>query len=354
MMPLVAHSNAGGIMNALTHYPRLAHNHVEARPCDPALCEKVLSDWFGHPVILLSSGRAGINIALKALGMHRYRSRLRVPPFLSTCVLNAITPFAFPVDIGQNGDGMLWYHQYGFPQRNAPLHPNVIEDCAHSFFSTAITGERDWASDVAIFSLPKFFDIEGMAGGIIVRNPELEEELRSIVAEAPDDIPEVRMWMRRIISSAFNVEGSAVEKLFVGSAYELLPQFIRADPHDLAGFPASTGEIRAIGHKRRERMEFVVDFFGQKAFPESLLWNYGQIMPFAIPCFSISDEKMREKADHLLKDIGIHAGIYRVDVRRDCRNAEYRPCILLPCHQNIPLNRLEEACTIIASCGDNR
>ncbi len=354
MMPFITPLDNAGTVRTITHYPRPVRHDDKPEPSDPVLCEKVLSDWFGHPVILLSSGRAGINIVLKALGMHRYRSRLCVPPFLSTCVLNAITPFAFPVDMGQNGDGMLWYHQYGFPQRNAPLHPNVIEDCAHSFFATAITGERDWASDVAIFSLPKFFNIEGMAGGIIVRNPELEEKLRCIVAEAPDDIPEVRMWMRKIIASAFDVEGSSHEKLFVGSAYELLTQFIKPDSYDLAGFPASTDEIREVGRKRRERMEFVVDFFGKNAFPELLLWNYEQIMPFAMPCFSISDEKMREKADCLLKDIGVHAGIYRIDIRRDCRNPEYRPCILLPCHQNVPLNRLEEACTIIASCGGVR
>lgn len=353
MMPLVAPSDNAGMRSSLTHYPRLAYNHFENDSCDPTSCEKVLSEWFGYPVILLSSGRAGINIVLKALGMHRYRSRLRVPPFLSTCVLNAITPFAFPVDIGQSGDGMLWYHQYGFPQRNLPLHPNVIEDCAHSFFTTATTGERVWASDVAIFSLPKFFSIAGMAGGIIVRNSELEERLRTIVAEAPDDIPEVRMWMRRIISSAFNVEDS-IEKLFVGSAYELLPQFMRPDPHDLAGFPTTTDEIRTIGRQRRERMEFVVDFFGRQAFPESLMRDYEHIMPFAMPCFSISDEKMREKADYLLMDIGIHAGIYRVDVNRDCNSPDYRPCILLPCHQNVSLNRLEDACAIIASCADKR
>jgi len=312
----------------------------------------VLSDWFGYPVILLSSGRAGINIALKAMGFHRYQSTLRVPAFLSTCVMNAITPLAFPVGIAQHGDGMLWYHQFGFQQRHIPSHPNVIEDCAHSFFSTANTGDRKWASDVAIFSLPKFFDIEGMAGGIIVRNAALEEKLRRIVEDAPKDIPEARNWMRKTIAGAFNVEAPLNEKLFVTSAYELLLQFIRPDRDDLAGLPSSTEEIRTIGRARRERLQFVVEFFGESAFPTSLLWNYENIMPFGIPYFGISDDRRREEADALLRDIGIHAGIYRVDVRRDCINAEYWPCILLPCHQNLPLKRLEEACTIIASYRD--
>jgi hypothetical protein len=137
----------------------------------------------------------------------------------------------------------------------------------------------------------------------------------------------------------------------VGSAYELLSEFIRPNSHDLAGFPTSVGEIRKIGKERRERMELVVDYFGRSAFPESLLWGYEQIVPFAMPCFSIADGKSREKADHLLAEIGVHAGIYQVDVKRDCLNPEYRPCILLPCHQNVPLDRLEKACAIIASCG---
>lgn len=84
------------------------------------------------------------------------------------------------------------------------------------------------------------------------------------------------------------------------------------------------------------------------------MWGYERIMPFAMPCFSIVDEKLREKASHLLEEIGIHAGIYQVDVNRDYCNPEYRSCILLPCHQNVPLNKLEEACAIIASFGDKR
>jgi hypothetical protein len=353
-MPFITPSCSSGKEYSVTHYPRLVDHADMQEPSDPALCEKVLSEWFGHPVILLSSGRAGINIALKAMGFHRYRSKFQVPPFLSTCVLNAIAPFAFPVELTQKGEGMLWYHQYGFPQRNAPLHSNVIEDCAHSFFSTPNTGEREWVGDVSIFSLPKFFNIAGMAGGIIVRNVELEEKLRTIVVSAPDDTEDVRIWMRAIIASAFDSEGSPIEKLFVSSAYELLSQFIKPDSNDLAGFPTSVDEIKKIGQKRRERMEFVVDYFGKDAFPEPLLWGYERIMPFAMPCFSIVDEKLREKASHLLEEIGIHAGIYQVDVNRDYCNPEYRSCILLPCHQNAPLNKLEEACEIIASFGDKR
>jgi len=354
MMPFISSADNAGTARTLSHYPRPAANRDKPEPRDTASCEKILAEWFGRPVILLSSGKAGINTVLQALGMHRYRNRLSVPPFISTCVLNSITPFAFPVDIDQNSDGILWYHQYGFPQRTAPLYPNVIEDCAHSFFSTANTGDRHWASDVAIFSLAKFFNLEGMAGGIIVSNPQLEEKLRGLVTKAPDDMPETRLWMRKIISNAFDVEGAPLEKLFIDSAYALLLQFIKPDPYDLAGFPSSTDEIRAIGRKRRERMEFIVDFFGKKAFPETLLSNYEQLMPFAMPCFSISDPKQREKADDLLKEIGLHAGIYHVDVERDCRNPKYHPCLLLPCHQDVPLNKLEEACKIIISCGNNR
>lgn len=353
-MPFNTPSCSAGKEYSVNHYPKLAHQAGEQKPGDPALCEKVLSEWFGHPVILLSSGRAGINIALKAMGFHRYKSKFRVPPFLSTCVLSAITPFTFPVGFSQKGEGMLWYHQYGFPQRNVPLQPNVIEDCAHSFFSTPNTGAREWNGDVAIFSLPKFFNISGMAGGIVVRNAKLEEKLRAIVASAPDDIEDVRIWMRKIIASASDSDGSPIAKLFVNSAYELLSQFIKPDPNDLAGFPASVDEIKKIGQERRERTEFIVEYLGKGSIPDSLLWGYERIMPFAMPCFSIENENSRDRVNNELAEIGMHAGIYQVDINRNYFNPDYKSCILLPCHQNVPLNKLEEACAIIASFENQR
>ena len=353
-MPLIADSRSYGEECSINHYPRLlGHTNIQ-ESIDPALCEKILSEWFGHPVILLSSGRAGINIILKAMGFHRYKSKLQVPPYLSTCVLNAITPFAFPVEISQKAEGMLWYHQYGFPQRNIPSHPNVIEDCAHSFFSTQNTGEREWGGEVAIFSMPKFFNVSGMVGGIVVRNVELEEKLRSIVALTPNETEDVSSWMREIIASGFDSEAPLLKKMFINSAYELLSQFIKPSQNNLAGFPSSVYEIRKIGQQRRLRMEFIVDFFGKNAFPESLLCDYGRIIPFAMPCFSIKDESLREKANNLLSEIGVHAGIYQFDINRNYRNPEYKSCILLPCHQNVPLNRLGQACEIIDSFREKR
>ena len=80
----------------------------------------MLAEWFGRPVVLLSSGRTGIQLLLRLSGMNRHRDDLRVPPFLSRCVLNAVTYHAFPVHGGDSATGTLLYHQYGFTQRHEP------------------------------------------------------------------------------------------------------------------------------------------------------------------------------------------------------------------------------------------
>jgi hypothetical protein len=46
--------------------------------------------------------------------------------------------------------------------------------------------------------------------------------------------------------------------------------------------------------------------------------------------------------------MGIYAGIYHIDVNRNSLKPNYKSCILLPCHQNIPLNTLEGAVKQIA------
>ncbi len=329
-----------------THYPHTySSNHNSIDLVD---CENLLSKWFGAPVILLSSGRAGIQLALKAMGFHQYQSRLKVPKYLSTCVLNAITPFAFPVDYPSSGTGSLVYHQYGFSQLKIPTSANIIEDCAHSFFSTSYTGVRDWVGDVAIFSLPKFFDIKGMGGGIIVLNESLEEKIRTFVKEAPIGDLKVRSWMREVITNSVNPKISSNHSLFLSSAYELLTQFVEPNAIDFSGFPTSIEGIQHIGSERSLRVNLILNFFGKKHFPKSLLETSNQIIPFALPCFFRTDKKLLERVNTILTEMGIYAGIYHIDVNRNSLKPNYKSCILLPCHQNIPLNTLEGAVKQIA------
>lgn len=331
----------------ISHYPRPSGTQTGSLS-DPVACEKLLSEWFGHPVILLSSGRVGLDLYLRAKGFNRYRHRLQVPPFLSRCVINSLTASVFPVDMSSVGDGVLFYHQYGFTQRAAPRHSVVLEDAAHSFFATADSGGHRWIGEAATFSLPKFFPVAGMAGGIIVRNPEIEQKIRELVRASLAAPPRVCEWMREIISCVYDPDPDALKASFVDSAYELLLKFPHPYAPDLTGFPASLEEIATVGLLRRERVRMFRDYFGDRAFPDGFVGANEILLSFALPYFGRGDAAVLERINSALLERGIHAGIYHVDVRRDAYIPDYAKCVLLTCHQHISEAEFEEMCRTIS------
>lgn len=63
-------------------------------------------------------------------------------------------------------------HEFGYPYANVSHLKKyglpIIEDCAHSFYSTDFNGEIGTVGDFVIYSLPKAFPIQ--MGGILVNN----------------------------------------------------------------------------------------------------------------------------------------------------------------------------------------
>ena len=127
----------------------------------------MLEEWFGSPVVLASSGRGAIKLALREFGLNRYRHRVALPRMISGCVLDAVVQHAFPIDAAGKDefDLTLLYHQYGFSQLMEPAGP-TIEDICHAFFASCKTGRRPWRGQMAVFSLSKFFRTSTMVGGL--------------------------------------------------------------------------------------------------------------------------------------------------------------------------------------------
>ncbi|MGH9762327.1 MAG: hypothetical protein ACREAC_16005, partial [Blastocatellia bacterium] len=186
-------NSAAGRRYLVSHSPRLDAKTAGSLP-DPSACENLLAEWFGRPVILLASGRSGLHLFLRALGFNRYRHKLQVPLYLTRCVLNAVTASAFPVQAPGPADAVLFHHQYGASQRCSPKSAIVVEDIAHAFFAASDSGSRAWCGDAAIFTLPKFFGIAGLGGGLIIDRCETEERIRETVWNSPSDPPGIRAW----------------------------------------------------------------------------------------------------------------------------------------------------------------
>lgn len=151
----------------LTLFPRW----TEGNPVEPADVENALEKWFGRHVVLMESGRAGVRAWMRAKGLHRHRDKVLVPPYMSSCVLDTLGLYAFPVLDGKAAM-MLLYHQYGLEQATFWYSGAVLEDIAHGFF---IRPTHD-----AIFSLPKFFGIPGPAGGIVTEDRGTADRIRNM------------------------------------------------------------------------------------------------------------------------------------------------------------------------------
>jgi hypothetical protein len=328
----------------ITHCPRMTRKVIHKRG-DVTSCEKLLKEWFGKEVVLTASGRTSLHLYLTIRGFQRYKHKLEVPPFLSRCVINALTPTVFPVESPLKSDGVMLYHQYGFPQRSFPNVEFVIEDIAHSFFSTANSGNRTWVGESAIFSLQKFFPMNGLIGGIIVQDTEVATNIRHAVNSSLDERADIRDWMREVLFDFYKAESEA--DILVDSAFELLLKYVRPDPINLGGFPTSLEDVAEAGEARKSRIEIFKAFHGHESFPERF-WDARElIIPFAIPYFGQGGIDVLPYINSALADQGVRAGIYHVDINRNMGNPDYRRCVLVPCHQEISLSDFENICRII-------
>lgn len=272
--------------------------------------ERLLTEWFGRPVILCASGRTALKLVLELEGFDRYTDQVRVPPYLSRCVLGAITHHAFPILRGPS-KGVLVYHQFGFPQITAPKRDLIVEDLAHAFYATARTGEREWVGHAAIFSLTKWFRTNGPCGGIIVATEREADAIRERITAAPELDDETYTWM----AHAFRT-GNGLE-----AAYELFYKHVRLHPSALVGMPTSIAEIREIGEQRHQRIQAFRDTVPDQ--PEAL-WT-GVSVPWTIPWLAPSEALERARD-------ALTASIYHIDVARNMNSPRYRPCLLLPAH----------------------
>jgi hypothetical protein len=258
-----------------------------------------------------------------------------------------VTPSAFPVEAPNKGDGLLLYHQFGFPQRFVPQTGLVIEDIAHAFFSGPETGARGWSGEVALFSLPKFFALAGFSGGLVCKSRDVADRILDRIRNAPPDPPDLRSWMRRVVRTGYARDFQSPDHMFLESAYELLLRVVRPDPADLQGFPQSIAGIKQVGQERLQRVQFIREFFRNRGMCSRFLAPAELLLPFAFPYFGVNGRGGLERANRALEEAAIYAGVYHVDVNRDMRHPDYQICLLLPCHQGVSVGEIENMCKIV-------
>lgn len=252
-----------------------------------------------------------------------------MPPMTAQCVLDAVTRSAFPVDPARDCgsvDATLLIHQYGHLQSERP-NGAVVEDICHAFFASHDSGSRDWAGDMAVFSLPKFFGIAGMAGGIVAASAGLASELRCRRSAVPPLAMEQQRADRVQLRS-----GSALllEQLYLRALLHPAPC-----PEALAGLPV---EFEKVGRARGAIAAAIIGALPNAVLDDEWREMCQACLPFAIPVFAQAEYLTTLVSE--LKIKGFDVGLYRIDKARKMTAPDVQFAALLPCHEQISVDQV--------------
>jgi hypothetical protein len=332
-----------GLPNMVGFYPQTKFIFDQVPDCENIIVDLLEAYWDKH-VVLFSSGRSALKAYLYYKGYQLHRDSMLVPKYLSKCVLDAITDFAFPKWIPDDTNALLYYHQYGYVQdyhifnEKRYKYDLIIEDCAHAFFY------RSNLNVPAIVSFSKFFDT-GCGGALIL---ESQTEKEDIIAWRDSHLP-VPLKLEDFIQKVFyaNVTQcgqSSEDNNLLAIAYSFILNYVRPLASTLSRFPRTIGELMKIKEKRLETYEFIKgNVKNDKA--RKFLANV-ETPPFIVPC-CFDDQQLMDKLVKEMSGIGVFAGVYRIEINKNQFIPQYEPAVILPCHQNIPLNTLKQMADIL-------
>jgi hypothetical protein len=196
---------------------------------------------------------------------------------------------------------------------------------------------------VAVFSVPKFFGLKNMVGGLVLVNGARSAQLREVrnggsaTSKAHRDRGAGEAGSVRNAEAQENVETLYLRRL-------LNPALLCGET---GGLPGSTGEIRAVGHARQQNLDRLVEAAGRTGFPPGWVELLTNCLPFALPVFL--EDEMLKQANAGLSEIGVVAGEYQIDIARDMSSPLHEKAVLVPCHHEIPATKLDEMVGLLRS-----
>ncbi len=141
--------------------------------------------------IYTSTGREAIYLALESYKLQANDVVTIITTtdnyYISGCVTNEIEKFCkWSRVIEQNTKLLFVNHEFGYPYEELlelkKYQLPIIEDCAHSFFSSDKKNIIGTVGDYVIYSFPKIFPIQ--IGGLLVNNANNELLKKSVLGES--------------------------------------------------------------------------------------------------------------------------------------------------------------------------
>ena len=288
--------------------------------------EDALSSLFpatGHAVAV-SSGRAGLALALTTIGLKR-PDLVEVPPYASHCVLDAVSRIATPLASGAEGAraACVIYHQWGYVQARALPSTEIIEDACDSLCRPG-TKLFPLRGRFELWSLPK---ILGCASGGVVWCHRGED------AET----------LRRLRDSRREAARMQFTLRLLGRRFPSLLDYW-AGRETLCGHltrPAAADVLEAFSRWSELAAEREARFAMFGPYLPTWLSRSNERLPCVVPIHYES------RLDAALHGIGIQIGRRHLERVHVDGRVELVPVLPVPIHQGVPLPLLEQTAGVL-------
>jgi hypothetical protein len=303
-----------------------------------------LNHLWGRAVIPFFSCRSAMLTGLQAFGLTRL-DEIFVPPYLSHCVLAAISRTVFPAMApSPRTRAILVFHQFGFPQQIDAIQEIakkynwiIVNDCAHTLFTKA-RGRFlfDWG-DLSVFSFAKLYPC-GLGGGALANRIAVADRLAEAASGDQQDATEAFDFYREISEGCYGDR----TPLKIQSFYGCLPDIKTLAPQALDALPDTEDAIRSDGDRRRRIYRQARDLFGDRVPSDPR----DEVVPFAIPIHG-EDAALFRLAESIKDQLKMDAPVLHFDYAQNMLKPDYRKALVVGCHEGWSENRIYDIFQIV-------
>jgi len=272
-----------------------------------------------------------------------------VPPFLSHCVLSALSKTIFPVMTPSNRTkAILVFHQFGYPQQIKLLEEaaaknewKIVNNCVNAPFSSHENKKIIEWGDFAVVSFPKWYACN-LGGGLATANPQILQKLDETYEKLCKAHINRSNWaFDTLLKSKKNPSGIE-ERFDVDAVYGILPELIAFPSQSHALLPGTTQEIEDDIEHRKRLFALV-----QTRFPENIPEiSECDVAPFAIPVSGDVDQL--EKFSVIIREkLQADVPVLHFDFKRNMLNPDYKKALVIGCHSQWTEDLVSSICDII-------
>jgi hypothetical protein len=298
----------------------------------------------------VGSGKAGIGLVLSYLAekqiLENKMSEIIVPPWMGTWVYSSMLPFCYPV-LQSNTAKVAWcYHQFGFPQNldkfmNIAIDRNliVVEDCAHSIFSSYNGKKLGSFGDFSIYSYSKFHFCFTL-GGVSSEDNDFMNFVDKLINNAPFKLRIFHTFSKLLSSISSNSSQNSATFSLTEMSYA--GYYRQPSPSKIAIKMWANNQNLEFD-KRQENYSIILNEMQRFGLCSGL--EKEGVVPYAVP-LNIKSDKI-ESVIEKLKQIGIVAIVRQFDINRCLFDPNYQSRVILPIHSGVTSNIMDKIVTTL-------